>query len=1106
MHLSRGVPPQRPIAGDGTYSHAAPVATARMLPVHNTLARSLLLIAVLASMALVLAPGEDNAATIRFNRDIRPILAENCYHCHGPDPGSRKAKLRFDREDGFFAKHGDDDPTVVKGKPADSELYKRITTANDDDIMPPPKEKKVLTAAQKDLIKRWIIQGAPVEPHWAFIKPELPAVPAVANAAWVKNPINNFILARLQSAGLTPAPEADRRTLARRASLDLTGLPPEPALVEAFVANQAPDAYEKLVDQLLASPRYGEHRARYWLDAARYADTHGMHFDNYREIWPYRDWVINAFNADQPFDQFTVEQIAGDLLPNPSESQVIATGFHRCNITTNEGGTIEEENLCNYARDRVETTSWVWLGLTSNCAVCHDHKFDPIQTREFYAMSAFFRNTTQGGLDGNVKDTAPIMRLLSPDNKTKLQALDTRLAAAKQAGTDRRKALRGGFDAWLEHATVATWDALINAKEPPSLSLPLIQTTEMVPADGKKAAAISGTYHGATVYLKTTDPISWEDGGKFGKVPRITDKSAMSLDGDIGDFEKDKPYSFGCWVKMPKDFSGSAAIISRMDNDDGYRGWDLYAQGNEFATHLIHHWSDDALKVHTKDNCLKRDTWQHVFVTYDGSGKAAGLHIFVDGKQTHTETEADTLKSTTHTAANFFVGRRKSSDILKSGLVQDVRVYNRRLEAEEIARQAFSPRAHAILGEAAAKRTDKEKEEFFDVYVAGDAELKASYDQIPAIEQERKQITDNTPLSLVMQEKMNSAPIAHVLFRGQYDQPKDEVKAAVYSFLHPMPAGAPANRLGLAQWLVSKENPLMPRVVINRYWQEIFGTGIVKTAEDFGIMGDAPSHPELLDWLAVEFRDGGWDVKKMIRLMVTSATYRQADAATHEKLEKDPDNRLLSHAARFRMDAEMLRDYALAASASLSTTMGGPSVKPYQPEGVWDSVGMRESNTRTYKRDSGESLYRRSVYTFWKRMAPPPSMEIFNAPNRETSCLRRERTNTPLQALVTLNHPQFVEAARRLAQLALTSSTDEAARLDLLGRRILARPFGDKEVEVLRGVLATLKADYLAKPEDARALIAVGESKPDPALNPSELAAWTMLCNELFNLDETLNK
>jgi Protein of unknown function (DUF1553)/Protein of unknown function (DUF1549)/Concanavalin A-like lectin/glucanases superfamily/Planctomycete cytochrome C len=1071
--------------------------------------RLLLLVVLLVSTALASAVAADDAsAAIRFNRDIRPILAENCYHCHGPDPGSRKAKLRFDREDGFFAKHGDDDPTVVKGKPEDSELYKRIITTVEDDVMPPPKEKKVLTPVQKDLLKRWIAQGAPVEPHWSFIKPERPELPPVANAAWVKNPIDRFVAARLQSAGLAPAPEADRRTLARRVCLDLTGLPPEPVVVEAFVADGAADAYERLVDQLLSSPRYGEHRARYWLDAARYADTHGMHFDNYREMWPYRDWVINAFNSDQPFDQFTIEQLAGDLLPHPSESQLIATGFHRCNMTTNEGGTIEEENLCNYARDRVETTSWVWLGLTSNCAVCHDHKFDPIPTKDFYAMSAFFRNTTQGGLDGNIKDTAPILRILKGDDQGKMKSLDEHIGADKQLVADRRKALRSGFDAWLAKATVAEWDATLEAKEAPSLSLPLTQAPEKGKgeAGAKPDGSISGLYRGNTVYLKTIETISWEDGGKFGKVPRITEKSAMSLDGDVGDFERDKPYSFGCWVKMPKDFSGSAAIISRMDNEDGYRGWDLYAQGNEFATHLIHHWSDDALKVHCKDNCLKRDTWQHVFVTYDGSGKAAGLHIFVDGKLVRTETEADTLKSTTHTGAPFFVGRRKSSDILKSGLVQDVRVYNRRLEADEIARQAFTPRAHTILAQAADKRSAKEKDEFFDIYIAGDASLKTSDDQIAALEQERKELVDHNPVTHVMQEKANSQPIAHILFRGQYDQPKDEVKAAVYSALHPLPAGAPNNRLGLALWLVSKEDALMPRVVINRFWQEVFGSGLVRTAEDFGIMGDPPSHPELLDWLAVEFRDGGWDVKKMIRLMVTSATYRQAALATPDKIEKDPANRLLSRGPRFRMDAEMIRDYALAASASLSTTMGGPSVKPYQPDGVWDAVGMRESNTKLYKRDSGDALYRRSVYTFWKRMAPPPSMEIFNAPNREVSCLRRERTDTPLQALVTLNDPQFIEAARRLAQLALSEPGDDAHRIDLLARRILARPFSAKETAVVQAILVRLRSGYQGKADEAKALIAVGESKPDAKLDPSELAAWTMLDNELFNLDETLNK
>ena len=858
-----------------------------------------------------------------------------------------------------------------------------------------------------------------------------------------------------------PLPEADRRTLARRLALDLTGLPPDPELAETFVADKAPDAYEKFVDQLMALPAYGEHRARYWLDAARYADTHGMHFDNYRDIWPYRDWVINALNRNLPFDQFTIEQIAGDLLPNPTQDQRIATGFHRCNMTTNEGGTIEAENLAGYARDRVETTSWVWLGLTANCAVCHDHKFDPITQRDFYSMSAYFRNTTQGGLDGNIRDTAPVMVMPKAEDAAHFQTLPKEIETAKHAATERRKAARAAFDTWLDKATIAEWEAGTAAMAAPALHLPLTDPG----ADG----AVVGTLAGAAVKGTSAEPVAWED-GKFGKAPKFTDKTAFALDGAAGDFDVTQSFSYGCWVKLSKD-SGDGAIMSRMDDGDGFRGWDLWVQGNDFAAHLINHWNDDALKVRTAGDALKRDTWQHVLVTYDGSTKPEGLRIFVDGKAMKTEVESKTLKSTTRTTAPFRIGRRKNGNIMKEVRVQDVRLYTRRLETNEVMHLAATERVRALLAKAPKDRDAKEKDSLFDIQVGDDKEFKELNDRATAAEAELKAIRERSPVAYVQEEKSGSMPKANILFRGEYDKPKDEVGAAVFAFLPPAPADAPKNRLGLARWLVSKENPLTPRVVVNRIWQEFFGTGLVKTTEDFGIMGEAPTHPELLDHLAAQFRDGGWDMKKLVRSIVTSATYRQAALATPDKIEKDPANRLFSRGPRFRMDAEMVRDYALAAAGVLSAKVGGPSVKTYQPEGVWEAVGMREGNTKIYKRDSGEALYRRSLYWFWKRMAPPASMEILNAPNRETACVRRERTNTPLQALVTLNDPQFIEAARLLAQKAMQAGADPAARITFIAKRILARPLAAKEQQIVTGIHQDLLTAYKQKPDDAKALL-----------------------------------
>jgi hypothetical protein len=1062
--------------------------------------RQILPMVLLAAALGAAAPGpadDKSQETVRFNRDIRPILSENCFLCHGPDPGSRKGKLRLDREEGFFGPR-ENGILVVKGKPEASPLYQHLVSKDPEEVMPPPKSKKTVKPAEKEMIRRWIGQGAPWEAHWSLLRPESPALPAVRNEKWVRNPIDRFILARLEKAGLAPAPEADRRTLARRLSLDLTGLPPEPDLVDRFVADGNPDAYERLLDRLMESPRYGEHRARYWLDAARYGDTNGMHFDNFREIWPYRDWVIAAFNKNMPFDRFTVEQIAGDLLPEPTREQLVATGFHRCMMTTNEGGSINEEVLANYARERVETTAWVWLGLTANCCVCHDHKFDPLTTRDFYSMTAFFRNTTQGAMDGNVRDTAPVMVLPKAEDEKRWGELPKEIEAVKGALAEGRKRLRGDFDRWLEIALPEDWEDEVEKIGAPAFHLPL--DTEQ-PAD-----AIGGTLEGKPLRVRASAPVHWEKGGRPGKALVLDGKSTVDL-GDIGAFEKDTPFSVGCWLKLGPGFQGAASVLARMDDDEGFRGWDLYVENNEAVVHLIHQWQSDAIKVVTTGKPLKPGAWHHVFATYDGSSKAEGFRIFVDGKETKLRFEANNLKSTTRTQTPLVVGRRKKSATLAGGAVQDIRIYSRRLLPAEVQRMALQSRARDLLARCPLDRPAKEKDELFDAVSGSDPEVAAAAGRETALAAEQKSIRDRAPVAHIMEERKGSMPAANILFRGEYDKPRDKVEAGVFSALHPFPKEAPKNRLGLAQWLVSKENPLTARVIVNRFWQEVCGTGIVKTAEDFGIMGDAPSNPELLDFLAVGFREDGGDVKKLLRLILTSASYRQSAASTKEKIEKDPANRMLSRGPRFRMDAEMVRDYALEASGTLSAKIGGPSVKTYQPDGVWDAVGMRESNTKVYQRDSGEALYRRSLYWFWKRMAPPASLEILNAPPREVACVRRERTNTPLQALVTLNDPQFIEAARALALKAVKEGgPDDAGRLGLISKRVLARPLAPKESAVLNRVLEHLRTHYKGKPEEAKLLLAVGDSKPDGTFDPAELAAWTMVCNQMLNLDEVLNK
>jgi hypothetical protein len=997
---------------------------------------------------------------VEYNRDVRPILAENCFQCHGPDSAARKADLRLDQRDAALRAGA-----IVAGKPDESELIFRIEEEDATVHMPPPTSGKHLTDAQKSTLRRWVEQGAEYQPLWSFLPPKRSEPPSVRDESWVRNPIDRFVLAELERRGLSPAPEADRRTLARRLSLDLTGLPPEPELVEAFVHDASEQAYERLVDRLLASPAWGEHRAHYWLDAARYGDTNGIHFDNFREIWSYRQWVIEAFNRNLPFDQFTVEQLAGDLLPEPTLDQKIATGFNRCNITTNEGGTIPEEYLVLYTRDRTETVSHVWLGLTANCAVCHDHKFDPLTQRQFYEMAAFFNNTTQAAMDGNIKDTPPIVFVPPQGERERWDTLLADLGRTRGELEARRGTARADFETWL------------NGSTPDSLG-------SSIPSEGLKLHASLSARAG--------------DATAAGPNPPTLEIA------DAGDFEKDQPFGYGAWVRLPRG-GMTGAVVARMDDGHDYRGWDLWIENGRPGAHIVSKWQDDALKV-VANTELKPGEWSHVYVAYDGSGKAAGVTVFINGVAQPTTPQADQLQGSIRTEVPLKVGQRHSTARLEGAEVHGLRLFGRALPADEVAGLVGGSLALDLLAMPAEKRPAADLDTLFDWWLGRfDEPTKALRGTLAGLQALEAAIRARGTVAHVMQEKAEE-PVAFVLERGDYDKRRDEVKADTPDFLPPMPSDLPRNRLGFARWLVSPENPLTARVTVNRMWQEVFGTGIVRTSGDFGTTGEPPSHPELLDWLAIDFRESGWDVKRFYKQIVMSSTYRQAAISTPEKRERDPDDRWISRGPRFRMDAEMVRDYALAASGLLVERLGGPSVKPYQPEGVWEAVAMPESNTRYYKRDGGDSLYRRSLYTLWKRAAPPAMLEIFNAPNREYCTVRRERTDTPLQALVTLNDPQFVEAARSLAALALKAGDSDEARLDRIAHRLLARPFRDEEVAVVRESLDGLAAHFLQHPEDAKALLAVGDSEADESLDPTTLAAWTMLCNELMNLDEVLNK
>jgi hypothetical protein len=1044
---------------------------------------------------LVLFPAANalgvSGGMVQYNRDIRPILNDNCFACHGADVNKRAADLRLDVRDAAL-----DAKAIVPGKPDESAIIQRILSTDENEVMPPPTSHKVLTVQQKDLLKTWIAEGAEYQGHWAYSTPTKPELPQVRNTAWIRNPIDRFVLAELERRGIEPAPEADLRSLIRRVSLDLTGLPASLEEVERVLADPSPERYENYVDELMARQEWGEHRGRYWLDYARYADTHGIHFDNFREMWSYRQWVIEAFNRNLPFDQFTIEQLAGDMLPNASLDQKIASGFNRCNITTSEGGAIDEEYKVLYTRDRVETTGQVWLGLTVGCAVCHDHKFDPITQKEFYSLAAFFNNTTQNAMDGNAKDTPPILPVPLTADRERFFALDGLIAEAQQKLDVQRGESRPGFDAFL--ADEAQRDAVIwqplPAAESLETHLPLRSqdTKSMTVLHGGQLRQL-GLASDATTSPGHVGDVAWQiNQDLFPTLP-------------AGDFERDQAFSVALWVKPAADNQGGS-LLARMNEADAHRGWDVWLENGNVGMHLIHNWPDNALKA-TSTERLSASRWQHVAITYDGSSKIEGLKIYIDGREVGKNVQKNSLTETTRTTVPLRLGRRHSSAPTIGASIQDVRLYRKALSPDELRVVGPLPRRHHLL--AKSQRSADESNELYSWFLT---ERDPHYPLLATAHQqlvdEKAAILRRGTIAHIMNER-NEPPKAHVLMRGEYDKRADEVTPDTPKVLHAMKPEAPRNRLGLATWLLQDDNPLTARVTANRFWQEVFGNGLVGSTGDFGVTGQLPTHPELLDYLAISFREDAWNIKNFFRNVVTSSTYRQSASVSQEKLALDPSNKFLARGPRFRMDAEMIRDYALAASGLLVSKIGGPSVRPYQPPGVWEAVAMPGSNTRDYVADTGEGLYRRSLYTFLKRSAPPPNMEAFNATAREVCTVKRERTNTPLQALVTLNDVQFVEAARILAEKTLTAipdPNDSVNRLQSIAGKLLSRPLRGEELGVVQASLTELLAHYRANPESAKDLLAVGVTRSPETVDPTELAAWTMVVNILMNLDEVLTK
>jgi mono/diheme cytochrome c family protein len=1001
---------------------------------------------------------------IDFNRDIRPILSDNCFACHGPDEAHREGGFRLDRKDSAFGKAESDDVVIVPGKPEVSALIARIMSDDADLKMPPPDSKKSLTPEQIQLLKKWVAQGASWQEHWSFIPPVKHELPKVSQPDWCRNPIDHFILKRLDDEGLPPSRSASKEALIRRLTLDLTGLPPTLEEIDAFLSDNSRENYEKVVDRLLKSKRYGENMARYWLDAARYGDTHGLHLDNYREMWPYRDWVVRAFNQNMPFDQFTIEQLAGDLLPNSTEDQLVATGFNRCHVTTGEGGSIVEEVYVRNVVDRVVTTGTVFLGMTFDCTRCHDHKYDPFTQREFYSMFAFFNSIDGAPMDGNKKDHAPVVKVLTAEQKSQIAEL-------KQKTSDVRDEIRKQLVEY-EYSEPAT-PTEVKVPEPKEF----VWIEDSVPEGGNAQG-------GWTFVTKPKPVFSGEKASTrtaTGLSQHFFDKAKSPLkiaDGDV----------FFCYVYLDEKNPPKEIMLQFNDGN-----WDHRAY---WGSDTIDWGKKNSPSRFSKGALPEKAKWVRLEVPVAEVGLKTGS--LVNG---WAFTQFD---GTVYWDKAGIVSKAAQSSFYDSLLV-----WERDQQAAKAASLPADIKPIVLL--AADKRNEAQNKKLLDYFVEHVcAKSRSIFDPLhKSVADAEKRVADiekAAATTLVFREKKEPKP-SFILTRGEYDQKKDEVPRAVPGILPPLPEGAPASRLGFAKWLVDRRHPLTARVTVNRFWQQFFGTGLVKTSEDFGSQGEPASHPELLDWLAVQFQEDGWDVHQTVKRIVMSETYRQS-AVLSGPADRDPENRLLSRGPRFRLDAEVLRDQALFVGDLLVEKLGGPSVKPPQPDGLWFAVGYSGSNTVRFKADSGDDkVHRRSLYTFLKRTAPAPQMSIIDAPSREACTVRRERTNTPLQALLLLNDPQFVECARGLAERVLreAGSTPQSRAAYML-RLCTSRKPDASEVAELVSVIRDLEAVYAKDTESAAKLI--GASKPDPekTTQAAELAAWIMGANVVLNLDEFLTK
>lgn len=1099
---------------------------------------SLALVLVVVRVSICVAQAPVNKSW-QYNRDVRPILSNHCFACHGPDDKSRQANLRLDQRDRALAMLESGRVAIVPGKPDQSELLKRIASHDPDVVMPPPSTNKTLTVAEQAVLKRWIEHGAEYQQHWAFVVPTRPELPSVKDVSWARNEIDRFVLARLEAEGLKPSPPAEPATLLRRVSLDLTGLPPSLDELQHFLKHaqerSLDAAYEAAVDRLLASDAAAERLAMQWLDLARYADTNGYNNDEDRTMWPWRDWVIDAFRENMPFDRFLREQLAGDLLPNPTTEQLIATGFNRNHVITTEGGIIPEEYRVEYVADRVHTTASVFLGLSLQCARCHDHKYDPLSQRDYYRFFAFFNNVPDKTVGYNSGAPAePYLKVLPKRVRDELSLVRAQREQLIARLNDRSNAITAETLAGWERGL--TKDDLAKLPNGVKLHVPLdakdgnevrYSNHELAPGRERPGASRRSDQNSASPLASQSVPSDAASNpppmlAKLnGKANWIASPLGPAFDfdgktnievGSVAMFDRTTPFTFAAWLNPTG--TGAMCLFSKMDDAAAFRGYDCNVENGKLAVHLINTWPNNAIKVQTKD-AMKLNEWHHIAVTFDGSSTALGLTLFVDGQSVAVEVMNNSLKDTIQTDKPFRIGQRFSSIPFK-GQVADFRAYDLALSSADVTALSVGKTTArglaAILSIPTADRSGTQIEAVKRHYLASIDEdyrrLKADDDKLAERmnELEAKSIT-----TMVMQE-LSQPRDTFILRRGQYDAPTDKVTAGVPRSLSAAVDDAPTNRLGLARWLTSEQNPLTARVTVNRYWQMLFGAGLVETVEDFGSQGTWPTHPELLDWLATEFASPSavkraeataWNIRAILKRMVLSATYRQASRITPELLERDPKNALLARGPRVRLSAETIRDQALFVSGLLSRKIGGPSVMPYQPDGLWQDVSVERR--AVYKPSTGEDLYRRGMYSFWKRTCPPPTMISFDAPDRETCVMRRARTNTPLQALVLLNDPTYVEAARHLAARVLASNAQtDTDRLNVLMQLCMSRSATTRDAAVLIPILSRSQKHFEQHPEAMKSLLAIGASPPS-AMTP-HLAAWTSLANIVLNLDESITK